>query len=311
MLSNENLPKTCFKFYCENCDYGTSKKSSYNDHLTTRKHKKATFSNISNENLLLSCSNLNTYNCNICNKEYKDNSGLWRHRKKCKENFESKNELNSYQEKIEHLTNVVLDVFKKNHSLQEMLIDQSNKMYELAKEGKYITTNNNNNNTTNNTFNLQIFLNEHCKNALNIKDFVESIQVQLSDLENTGRLGYVEGISKIIIHNLEQLNTRERPIHCSDSKRETLYIKDDDQWLKDTEDKAVLTKAIKQVANKNMKQISEWQKENPDYNDSSSKKNDQYLKIICNSMSGSTPEEQKNNINKIVKNIAKEVVIEK
>ena len=174
-----------------------------------------------------------------------------------------------------------------------------------------MTNCNNTNNSHNKTFNLQIFLNEECKDALNIKDFIESIQVQISDLENTGKNGYVEGISKIFINNLEQLNTHSRPIHCSDSKREILYIKNDNKWTKDDEQKTNLSKAIKEVANKNIKQISEWQKLNPEYNDPDSKQNDKYMKIVLNSMSGSTVEEQKSNINKIIKNVAKEVVIEK
>jgi hypothetical protein len=208
-----------------------------------------------------------------------------------------------YQEKLDHLTNVVLNVVNQNNELTKRIVELSS--------NTTMTNCNNTNNSHNKTFNLQIFLNEQCKDALNIKDFVESIQVQISDLENTGKNGYVEGISKIFINNLEQLNTHSRPIHCSDSKREILYIKNDNQWTKDDEQKTNLTKAIKEVANKNIKQISEWQKLNPEYNDPDSKQNDKYMKIVLNSMSGSTVEEQKNNINKIIKNVAKEVIIEK
>jgi hypothetical protein len=155
-----------------------------------------------------------------------------------------------------------------------------------------------------------VYLNETCKNAINLTDFVDSIKVQIKDLEKVGEKGYAEGISDIFISNLQQLNTHSRPIHCSDSKRETLYIKDAEQWTKD-EDKTVLTKAIKQVANKNIRQITEWQKLHPEYSNPESKQNDKYMKIVLNSMSGSTKEESTKNYEKIVKNVIKETIIEK
>ena len=171
---------------------------------------------------------------------------------------------------------------------------------------KYINSNN-----INNSFNLQFFLNEQCKDALNIGEFVDSIKLQLTDLENTGRLGYVEGVSKILIKNLNELDVVKRPIHCSDLKREVLYIKDNDKWSKENEDKQVIKKAIKDVANKNIRQITECANLNPDCKQSDSKKNNQYLNIVMNAMSGGSNEEQNSNIDKIIKNITKTVIIEK
>ena len=142
-------------------------------------------------------------------------------------------------------------------------------------------------------------------------DFVNQLQVGLKDLEETGRLGFAEGISKIIINGLKQMDISDRPIHCSDSKREVVYIKDKNQWSKEDEDKTILTNAIKHVAHKNMKKISEWTKEHSEFNDSSSKQNDKYLKIVSESMSGSSQEETNKNYNKIIKNIAKETIIDK
>jgi hypothetical protein len=142
-------------------------------------------------------------------------------------------------------------------------------------------------------------------------DFVNQLQVSLSDLEITGRIGYTEGISKVFIKNLNEINYTDRPLHCSDVKRETLYIKDDNKWIKDDEQKSSLTKAIKQVANKNIQQISEWQKLHPDFSNPESKVNDKYMKIILNSMSGSTKEESDKNYEKIAKNVIKEVAIDK
>ena len=181
---------------------------------------------------------------------------------------------------------------------------------ELIKKDNLNITNNTNN-SHNKTFNLQFFLNEECKDALNISEFVSSIKVELEDLEATGRLGYVEGVSRIMNKNLKELDINKRPIHCSDLKREILYIKNDDQWIKEEETKPILKKAIKQVAYENIKQINEWKKKYPDCTDSESRKNDLYLKIVGNSMSGLTTEEQLKNYEKIVSKVAKESIIDK
>jgi hypothetical protein len=199
---------------------------------------------------------------------------------------------------------LIIQLLKQNQELQQSLI-------ELSKKSINITNNNNTNNSHNKTFNLQFFLNEECKDALNISEFVSSIKVELEDLEATGRLGYVEGVSRIMNKNLKDLDINKRPIHCSDLKREILYIKNDDQWIKEEETKPILKKAIKQVANENIKQINEWKKKYPDCTDSDSRKNDTYLKIVSNSMSGLTTEEQLKNYEKIISRVAKESVIDK
>jgi len=286
------VPKSSRFFYCEKCDYTTSRNSQYQRHLLTAKHKNQQIST----NLVPKGSTCK------CGKDFKDRSGLWRHSKNCK--------ITEFEENGEQIgepisKELVMQLLKQNQSLQDMLHDQHNKMFELAKEGKTIT-----NNTTNN-FNLNVFLNEQCKDAINLMDFVNSLNVRLKDLEHTARVGYAEGVSQIFIKALSDLNVHIRPIHCSDSKREVLYIKDDGHWQKDDEEKSKLTKAIKIVGNKNMQQISEWQKTYPEYNDPESKQNDKYMKMICNSMSGSTKEESDKNYNKIIRNITKEVIIDK
>jgi hypothetical protein len=190
--------------------------------------------------------------------------------------------------------------------MQQTLIQQNHAMIELAKNsGNY------NNNTYTKTFNLQVFLNETCKDAINLSDFLNQLQVSIADLEETGRLGYAEGISKVLLKNLNGIDYNKRPIHCSDIKRETLYIKEANKWEKDGDDKFILTNAIKSVAHKNIKQICEWQKLNPEYCLPESKQNDRYQKIVSNSMSGSTKEESTKNYEKIIKNIAREVMIPK
>ncbi len=166
-------------------------------------------------------------------------------------------------------------------------------------------------NSHNKAFNLNFFLNETCKDAMNISDFVNSIKLNLDDLENTGRTGYIEGVSNIILKNLNNIEQHLRPLHCSDTKREILYVKDNNKWEKETDDKPILTKAIKVIANENIKQIKNWTAKNPDCTSSNSRKNDLYLKIVSNSMNGLTEEEGKKNINKIISNVAKETFIQK
>ena len=236
------------------------------------------------------------YHCDNCEKKYNDRAGLWRHKKKC------------LTEKIQYIDGInindknalVIHLLKQNTDLQHKIIDMSSKS----------TITNNTNNTTN-TFNLNVFLNETCKDAMNISDFVSSIKMELDDLEHVGRTGYIQGISNILIKNLNNIEQHLRPLHCSDFKREILYIKDNNKWTKDTENKPILTNAIKHIANQNIKQINKWVQQYPDCVKSNSKKNDLYLKIVSNSMNGLTKEESDKNIHKIITNVAKNVTINK
>jgi hypothetical protein len=197
MDSNKNLSKNCFKFYCEKCDYGTCKKSSYNDHLLSAKHVKSM--NI-NQNLPKICSE---YICQNCSKKYKDNSGLWRHKKKCNKQFSENDSDNNNKNLTDK--DLIMMLINENKEFKQIILDQNKTILELSKNNTNITNNTNNtNNSHNKTFNMQIFLNEECKDALNISEFVSSIKVQLEDLETTGRLGYVEGVSRIINKNLNE-----------------------------------------------------------------------------------------------------------
>ena len=298
MIGNNKLPPNPLLYDCEKCNYQCSHKGDWNKHINTAKHI-----NGNNGNTFIP-KTPRLYKCN-CGNEYNHMSGLSRHRKNCDTQFieHTNNEINQQQQLVDYL-------MKENAEFKQLMIDQNKHMLELAKNSG--NNNSNNNNTTNNnSFNLQFFLNDTCKDAMNIMDFVGQLKVGVKDLEETGRLGYAEGISKIFINGLKQINISDRPIHCSDSKREIVYIKDKNQWTKEDTDKSLLTNAIKHVAHKNMKQISEWTKINPEYSDSSSKQNDRYLKIVSESMCGSTTEETNKNYNKIIKNITKETIIEK
>ena len=298
MLTNvDNLePKSSEKFYCEICDYKSSRKSQYVRHVLTLKHK-----NVAKmlTNVAPNYKSSVPYMC-LCGKSFAYRQSLSVHKKKCGQKKEDETEPPILTKEL------VLQLLQQNNNLQHMLQSQTEKMYELVKEGKNIT-----HTTNNNQFNLNVFLNEKCKDAINLMDFVASLQVKMKDLENTAKMGYAEGISNIFINGLNNLEVHKRPIHCSDFKREILYIKDQDLWEKDDEDKSKLTKAIKIIGSKNMSQIGQWQKEYPEYNDPSSKQSDRYMKMICNVMSGSTVEEQKSNIQKVIRNISKEVVIDK
>jgi len=269
----------------------------------------------------------NNYICD-CGKEYKHRQSLWHHKKTYNNNcvqIETNDTPLIDPAKIIDKDELIKYLIKENSEFKNMLVEQNNDFKEmLAEQNKIVmniceksldngkTINNNTNcNNVNNSFNLHLFLNEKCKDAININDFVDNVKMQLTDLENFGQLGYVEGVSRILIKNLNDLDTYSRPIHCSDLKREVLYIKDNNCWTKETDDKPVLKNAIKRVANKNIKQIQTWKDEHPGCIHSDSTKNDQYMKIVMNSMSGGSSEEQQNNILQIVKNVSKVVTIEK
>jgi hypothetical protein len=305
---SENSDKNIQEFYCELCEYKCFRKQHIKQHFFSQKHKNRIFNNIEKS---VNDTEQIKFNCE-CGKTYRDRSGLWKHKKKCEQIEKPQENLhNNIKFVSTQITpELIIKLIEQNKELQQTLIDQNKTIMDLAQKAG---TNNSNINSNNNnkTFNLQFFLNETCKDAINLTDFVKQIQLSLNDLEETGKLGYAEGISKVFINNLNDIDYTQRPIHCSDSKRETLYIKEDNQWTKDDEQKTILTKAIKQVAGKNINQISEWQKIHPEYNDPESKQNDKYMQIVLNSMSGSTKEEADKNYEKIAKNIAKEVVINK
>jgi hypothetical protein len=294
------LPKNSHKFACENCHYFTSNIKDFNKHLSTSKHKDK--QKLMSNDDTISPKIPKVYSCE-CGKEYKHRQGLHVHKKTCKNNFQNNTQNTDFQFQF------MLEIIKDNKEFKELLLEQNKQMLELAKQAGHNTTNNTNTNTnSHNKFNINLFLNEKCKDALNIQDFVSQLEVGISDLEETGRLGFADGISKIFINGLNQLEFYNRPIHCNDSKREVLYIKNDDKWTKE-DSKPILTNAIKQVAHKNMKKISEWQKLNKDYYDPDSKQNDKYLKIVSESMSGSSKEESEKNYDKIIKKLVKETII--
>ena len=298
-MTDNFTPKNAKIFNCEHCDFICSKKSDWGRHILTRKHKN-TAKILTNTDIwgAKNATSQNVFFCE-CGKEYKHRQSLFNHRKKCLTCNSNTQNFNFNEKEL------IISLLNQNNQLQNQII-------ELCKDKKNITNINSdvNINSNNKTFNLNVFLNEHCKDAMNIMDFVDSVKLQLSDLENVGKLGFVEGISNIIVKNLKALDIHKRPVHCSDSKREVMYIKDEDKWEKENEEKNKLRKVIKHIAHKNSKLIPEFRAKYPDCNKSESKKSDQYNKLVIEAMGGSGDNDNEKE-NKIIKRIAKEVIIDK
>jgi hypothetical protein len=292
--------KVANNYCCNLCDYFTVNKSDFGKHISTVKHKKNDNGSKMVVNDITLSQKVATLHYCSCGKAYKHNSGYYRHKKKCKIEDMS----------IEH-DNDNKNVSDKN--LIIMLVKQNTELMDILKNGTN-NTNNNNTNTNcmnnNKTFNLQFFLNETCKDAMNITDFVESIKLQLCDLEKLGEVGYIEGLSNIITSNLKVMDITERPVHCTDKKRETIYIKDDNQWEKEDDNKTKLRKAIKKISSKNYKLLPAYREKYPGCQYAESNHSDKYNKMMIEVYGG----EGNNDIekeDKIIRNISKNVVIQK
>ena len=283
-MATEKTQKNASIYFCNFCDYNTSNKTDYNRHQRTQKHARqqmATFGN----NLATE----KTHICDICSKSYKDRTGLWKHKKKC-----LSSEKKTQDEETINKEDIILMVLKQNAEL-----------IEIVKNGTHnIINNTTHTNSHNKAFNLNLFLNETCKNAMNINDFVDSIKLQLSDFIEVGEVGYVQGISNIIIKNLNSLDETIRPIHCTDQKRETFYIKDENKWEKEEEDMKKIRKMIKKVSYKNEKLMMTYKDKYPDYNNPESKRSDQYSKTVIEALGG-IGENDKEKEHKIIRNICK------
>jgi hypothetical protein len=295
-LGNDLVAKSGKKmannYYCEKCHYTCCKVYNWKKHLDTAKHTQETFGN---DFVAKSGKNAEKYVCKNCEKCFHTNSGLWKHNKIC---ICENNKIETVVDKKDELIDYLM---KENKEIKELIL-------ELAKKDSY----NNCNNTVNShnkAFNLNFFLNETCKDAMNIMDFVDSIKLQLSDLEKVGELGYVEGISNIITKNLKELDVTLRPVHCTDKKRETIYIKDENKWEKD-EEKQKLHKVVRRVTCKNQNLIPKFKEVHPDYNKASSKFSDQYNKIVVESMGGPGDNDFEKE-EKIIRNISKNIIVDK
>ena len=301
---SQKIPKIPKNFFCEKCDYTTSNKKDYEKHLLTSKHQNA-----------IKCyknpQNPQNPQC-LCGKTFNHHSSLYRHKSKCKinetNNQDIVSELKKQNDDFKHLIIEQNKLFvEQNQGLQQQIID----ICKNSVINNNVIQNNNQVIQNNKTFNLQVFLNEECKDAMNISDFMSSIQLQLEELVSVGKLGFVEGISNIIIKNLKALDIRKRPLHCTDLKRETVYIKDNGVWVKDDEDNTKLRKVIKNVAFRNSKNTRLFKDKYPDCVRSESRLSDTYSIIIIEAMGGGSKTDPKESEDKILRRILKELTIDK
>jgi hypothetical protein len=311
MTTNDNdlVPKSLDFYECKKCYFKCSYKRDYERHINTKKHKNN--ENTTNDNgFYLKKPNIKKFNCENCEKSYNDRAGLWRHKKKC--NTKPENITMTVEEEEPENNyfsgDFIIELLKQNQEFKELIIEQNKQMLEMSKDRNI--TNNITQNNTNNKFNLNVFLNETCKDALNLSDFLETLILTLTDFENFGILGYCGGISNILVNGLNKLDIHKRPIHCSDLKREVIHIKNNDTWHKD-ENKEQMIKAIKAIEQKNIKQMNLWAKANPEYQDPTSKKSDLYTKLIDQSLSDSDKEKALKSYNKIIRTVAKEILVDK
>jgi hypothetical protein len=292
-------------YLCTDCNYRTERKQHFTRHLETIKH----VSTVRNNKL----DNGHKFICE-CGKIYTYKSGLCKHKKKCnyQEHLDNNDDDNNYEYEFledtgDDKNQMILTLIRQNDEFKQMLVEQNKKIMEMMNEKESSTIYNN----TNNHFNLQVFLNVTCKDAMNMSDFLNSLQLQVEDLEETGKLGYVDGISKIFINKLNELNIHDRPMYCTDLRREIIYIKDNNVWEKETPERKKLKCVIKTITHNNMKQILVWQKNNSGWDDPRSKINDKYLQIVSNNMSGISEEEEQRNYDKIISKVAQKILIPK
>jgi hypothetical protein len=387
---NQNLKKTK-TLVCEICDFVTSRNQDYEMHLVTAKHKRKLLETNQNLNVIPSVNfhcnecnystlkknlfekhqksikhirninrepTVNKHICNICNKEFMNNSGLWKHKKKCfiirepsvsthilndsigrntikdtnipielileviKQSKEIQNVLieqtKELQAKLLEKENQLLEqgekLLEKENKLlekEDLVIDQQKQLIELAKKPSMVNSNNNNNINNNNHFNLSVFLNETCKNAMNIQDFISSIKLTTQDFETTGKIGFVDGISRIFINELKRIEVERRPLHCTDVKRETVYVKDNDTWEKENQEKKKLKWAINSIAQLNLNQVQQWQQEYPECRENNTVANTRFNEMAMVALGGFGDEQVKKFNDKIVKNVLKEIVVSK
>jgi hypothetical protein len=303
-------------FYCEKCDTKTNNKKDYAKHLLTAKHIKPVIVDITFPQFPPHFSPQHI--CKKCSKSYKTRGGLWSHLKKC-DHIVDIAESAKIPEIIEqtpltstcvntefaNMSALMLDILNQNTEFKNMLVEQNKTMIELASK-----SGNNNTVNSNNNFNLNLFLNDTCKDAINMNDFIQNMQISIGELENVGRQGYVSGISDIILNRIKLMDITKRPLHCTDVKRETMYIRDSNVWNKDSDDNAMLRKSIDQIARKNISKIPEWREQNPNCQNPEHDHYEFYIKMFRNSL-GDMGDELVRLDTKIIKHITKLVMIDK
>ncbi len=308
-MTDKKTPKNPKKFTCQNCDFECINKKDYMRHLSTRKHKILTNTSQKNpENInekLIICD---------CGNSYKHRQSLYNHQKKCSfinEDYEEKETNNSSNGGNGGIDKeILLQVIQNQNNLQNIVMKQTEQISEIIPK---IGNNNNNTNchNTTNKFNMQIFLNETCKDAMPLVEFINNLKLSVEDLDNTGKEGIVKGLTDIITKGLNELDVTKRPIHCSDIKRETLYIKDEDKWIKDDKDKSMVSHAIRKVKRDADRFFPKWLEQHPNCWEQESPYHEQYMTMVTNRFGKGEENFQEKNTKKVIKNIAKEVIVDK
>ena len=296
------IPK---KFRCDSCYYYTSNKKDYDKHLLTLKHQKMLDgSNMEVEEV----NKIPIYLCE-CSKTFKTHGGLWKHKKKgCFVNNDTYPDVKHGNNNASDKDELINYLIKENQEFKSMIL-------EFVKKDSYNQCNNtntlSNNNNNNKTFNLNFFLNETCKDAMNMKDFIQSLEMSLPELEKMGDVGFAEGMSRVFVDRLNKLDITKRPIHCSDVKREIIHIKDDNKWEKDNANLDRLRKIIKQLTLKNIIKVDDWKKANQGCTEYNSRKNDQYLRINMEAIGPVDDGEVKRDFGRIIRRVAESTIIDK
>jgi hypothetical protein len=300
--------KVATEFYCEKCDYHTYRKYNYDKHNTTPKHL------MDNEKVV----NVGEFNICECGRKYKYIQGLYKHKKSCcykKQNNQNDMKMQNGKDSdsentiINHLIKQNLSLITTTEEFKVMMAEQNKMMIEIANKASTASNVNNTiNNVSNQQFNMNVFLNETCKDAMNMSEFIENLQVSMEDMEKTGELGFAKGMSRIIMNNLNAIDVCKRPIHCSDIKRETLYVKNNGVWEKETADKVKTKEVIYKISSLNVKQLLKWRDlpRNKGYDLSDHKKNDEFTKLVME-----VNKLREEEIDKVIKNISKHVAIDK
>jgi hypothetical protein len=317
----EKTPKNPKEFYCEECNFICSNKKDYNRHLMTAKHQTRTKLTINTQ--LRS----KIFDCE-CGKVYKARNSLWYHKQKCTY-VDNMNEDNpaEIQNSIEYVNaneqtsdaSTILLLLKQNQEFKNLMMEQYEKNQELQQQlvdavknnkGSMTNCNNNTTNNNNNQFNLNFFLNDTCKDAMNITDFLSNLDVHIDELEYIGNHGYVNGMTKMIMERLKGMDVTKRPIHCTDIKRETMYIKDKDEWSKDTDELTKVRKILNRISMNNYRTIPEWKNAHPECEVVASRTYD-FCYSMMESLLGDVEDEQLKLDNKIIKTMAKTLYVNK
>ena len=287
-------PKRAEPFECLKCNFICSKKSSYTRHLMTAKHKMLTKKEPKYSEFI----------CKLCNKEYKTRMGLWQHKQKCSSTLHNSSHYSNCDKSD---MNAFMQLIKQNSEFKELIVQQNHTIVELAKKDT-ITNNNNTTNNNHQKFNLNFFLNDTCKDAMNMSEFIQNIDIDFSEIENIGKLGYVSGMTNMILSRIKQLDITKRPLHCTDLKRETMYIKDNDEWDKDSPDNDKLHHMIQFIARKNYQTIPIWRTNHPECSISDHPKFNVCVDMMKNVL-GDVGKEQFNLDRKVIKKLSKSILV--